>query len=117
MELFPERYCRRLGLGRSAVASQILNRPDAAEALAELCGETVAKAEETERTAKKERVVLFNGDVHDGHWLFGRKHGPGAYDFVSGAKYEGKWQSGKMVGIGWYTKDGKRNLVDNRKKS
>ena len=54
---------------------------------------------------------------HDGHWLFGRKHGPGAYDFVSGAKYEGKWSSGKMVGIGWYTKDGKRNLVDNRKKS
>ena len=40
VELFPERYCRRLGLGRSAVASQILNRPDAAEALAELCGET-----------------------------------------------------------------------------
>ena len=116
VELFPERYCRRLGLGRSAVASTILNRPDAAECLAELTGETVNKAEETERTARKERVVLFNGDVHDGHWLFGRKHGPGAYDFVSGAKYEGKWQSGKMVGIGWYTKDGKRNLVDNRRK-
>ena len=112
-ELFPERYCRRLGLGRSAVASTILNRPDAAEALAELCGETVSKAEETERTAKKESV-LFNGDVHDGHWLFGRKHGPGAYDFVSGAKYEGKWQSG-TVGIGWYTKDGKRNLGTNRR--
>lgn len=118
VELFPERYCRRLRLGRSLVASTVLRRPDAAEALAELCGDaSVAKAEETERTALKERVVLFNGDVHDGHWLFGRKHGAGTYGFVSGAKFEGKWDVGKMVGIGWYTKDGKRNLVDLRKKS
>ena len=117
VELFPERYCRRLGLGRSAVASTISNRPDAAECLWPNCVERPSPRRRKRNAPRKRESVLFNGDVHDGHWLFGRKHGPGAYDFVSGAKYEGKWQSGKMVGIGWYTKDGKRNLVDNRKKS
>ena len=73
----------------------------------------VAKAEETERTCEKERVVLFNGDVHDGHWLFGRKHGPGAYP-VSGAKYE-EMAKAERWSRSRYTKDGKRNLVDNVK--
>ena len=58
-----------------------------------------------------------DGDVHDGKWLFGRKHGSGVYAFASGAKFEGKWDMGKMVGIGWFTAaDGTRNTVDLRKK-
>ena len=79
VELFPERYCRRLGLGRSAVASTILNRPDAAECLAELSGETVAKAEETENARDKRRFSEFPLLVA-GYISYGKAHGYG-YDY------------------------------------
>ena len=104
-------------MGRTSVASAILGRDDAADALARFSGDAdAAAAEAFERMPRLEKVTLFNGDVHDGRWLFGRKHGAGKYIFTSGATFEGKWEGGKMVGIGWFTKDGKRSLVDLRKK-
>ena len=122
LEVLPERYCRRLSTGRVRVARELLGRADAAAALVggtARCDDTKAlrAAEAEEERPFKEHVVLLNGDEHDGHWRFGRKHGKGKYTFASGAKYEGKWDNGKMTGIGWYTQaDGSRHCVDLRKK-
>ena len=116
-ELLPLGYCRRVGKGRVEIARAQLRRLDAAELLAAATGDTVQAAETKELKPVHEKVTLLNGDVHDGKWLFGRKHGSGVYAFASGAKFEGKWDMGKMVGIGWFTAaDGTRNIVDLRKK-
>lgn len=32
-----------------------------------------------------------NGDVYSGHWMAGKKHGPGMYTYADGTKHDGVW--------------------------
>ena len=95
-EILPDGYSRRQRMGRSQILDRLLKKPETAD-------ETSHHHRET--------VTLMNGDVYDGEWLFGRKHGKGIYKFTSGATYEGRWTNGTMTGIGFFTKDGERRII------
>ena len=41
-----------------------------------------------------------NGDVYDGEWENGTKHGQGTYTYAQGGSYEGEWDSNMRSGYG-----------------
>jgi len=42
-----------------------------------------------------------NGDVYDGEWRVGRKHGAGTYHHAAtGSHYYGQWKNGRQMGYG-----------------
>ena len=46
------------------------------------------------------RAELKNGDVYEGEWLRGRRHGTGVYRWRFGGSYEGEWQASYQHGRG-----------------
>ncbi len=44
-----------------------------------------------------------SGDVYDGEWENGQRHGRGEYTGVNGDKYYGEWKDGKRDGKGVFT--------------
>lgn len=46
------------------------------------------------------RVELKNGDVYEGEWLDGRRHGTGVYRWRFGGSYEGDWDASYQHGRG-----------------
>ena len=44
-----------------------------------------------------------NGDVYEGEWKNGKKHGYGIITYSNGTEYEGEWKNGKMNGQGKLT--------------
>ena len=49
------------------------------------------------------RVELKNGDVYEGEWLRGRRHGTGVYRWRFGDVYEGDWHESYQHGRGIHT--------------
>ena len=41
-----------------------------------------------------------NGDMYEGEWLDGRRHGTGVYTWASGDEYYGDWANGNRHGKG-----------------
>ena len=55
------------------------------------------------------RVEYKNGDVYEGSFKNGMRHGAGTYQFADGDCYEGAWHNGRKHGYGTYTwKDGSK---------
>jgi hypothetical protein len=55
------------------------------------------------------RVEYKNGDIYEGSFKNGMRHGAGTYQFVDGDCYEGAWHNGRKHGHGTYTwKDGSK---------
>eukprot|EP01041_Mallomonas_annulata_P003568 gene3568-7095_t len=46
--------------------------------------------------------VLANGDIYEGEWMDGYKHGKGRYTYANGDIYDGDWKKGLMHGQGLY---------------
>ena len=49
---------------------------------------------------RKARQRYPNGDVYDGEWLDGKRHGRGVYAYRSGDKYVGEFANGMREGFG-----------------
>jgi len=45
-------------------------------------------------------MELENGDMYDGEWLKGKKHGLGTYTHKNGDKYIGSWKNDLKHGEG-----------------
>ena len=45
----------------------------------------------------------FAGQVYNGDWKYGKKHGKGNVTFSNGNKYEGEFKHDTMNGFGTYT--------------
>jgi len=59
---------------------------------------------ESQERHGKGRAELPNGDVYNGDYENGKRHGKGVYKFKkSGAKYDGSWEEGKKQGEGTFT--------------
>jgi len=50
----------------------------------------------------KKKVGTRAGNLYDGAWVDGLRHGQGIYVWKAGHKYEGEWAAGKMHGKGRY---------------
>lgn len=130
--VLPDGYCRRTRKSWAEAATDVLGREDVRAQLlqARVAGDkegsggggdgqaagpsrhSPAPAPFPPPVEVKERVQLFNGDVYEGGWSYGRRHGRGVYFFASGARYEGEWRDGNMVGWGVYiTPEGQRNNI------
>jgi len=57
-------------------------------------------------TCQQGRLVLENGDVYDGGWFDGRKHGAGVYSYSNSDEYDGEWVSNLRDGWGEYRRKG-----------
>jgi len=53
-----------------------------------------------EQISEKQRLV--NGDIYEGEWVEGFKHGFGVYRFNTGDIYEGNWIKDIRTGLGKY---------------
>lgn len=49
------------------------------------------------------KITYSNGDVYEGEWKEGKRHGQGKITWPTGVVYEGNWKEGKRTGKGKYT--------------
>ncbi len=51
------------------------------------------------------RAELKNGDVYEGEWLLGKRHGVGTHVSAHGENYRGGWQRDQRHGNGTLTRN------------
>jgi radial spoke head protein 1 len=51
----------------------------------------------------KGRAYYVNGDIYEGYYRNGLRHGAGTYYYKKGHKYEGQWKENQKSGVGKMT--------------
>ena len=55
---------------------------------------------ESGATYRKGKFKSLNGDVYNGEWLNGKRHGKGQCKYANGDRYQGEY--GKQAYLGWW---------------